>query len=61
MTTMYRSTSEAALCYLIQCEPVAALGSDLYSTAVHQRVVESGLVTSFAYEINFVSRTMDYV
>ena len=25
------------------------------STAVHQRVVEAGLVTSFAYEINFVS------
>lgn len=33
--------------------------SVLYSTAVHQRVVESGLVTSFAYEINFVSRRMN--
>ena len=33
-------------------------GSDVAlsgSTAVHQRVVESGLVTSFAFEINFVS------
>jgi hypothetical protein len=33
-------------------------GSDVAlsgSTAVHQRVVEAGLVTSFAYEINFVS------
>lgn len=34
-------------------------GSDVAlsgSTAVHQRVVEAGLVTSFAYEINFVSK-----
>eukprot|EP01043_Picozoa_sp_COSAG02_P020781 COSAG02_NODE_1034_length_15056_cov_2.888948_1_plen_101_part_00 len=33
-------------------------GSDVAlsgSTAVHQRVVDAGLVTSFAYEVNFVS------